>query len=441
MYTKANKILLFIGMALLLALQTPLFAQFNISNPYSRYGIGNTNMGINQYNLPMGGVGYALAKNNIVNPMNAASYFAVDSQSFVFNMGFDMSWRNLSSSNQSSDAFVASITNISVAFPIFKRLKIGLSLMPLTDIDYSAQDTIFGEINHVKTFTGSGGIDRFVLGLSYQPLKTKTDNLVVGANISYYFGNVYRLTSLNFLKSIPNSNGRYSDTTGFYNDATETDYDVSSFGFDFGVQYFHAISENDIFGIGAVFNPSYKLHTTKKQIYYTYYTYTTQDYIQDTLSNYEKDADIKMPMQFGVGLSYEKRNKLFADIDFTYSKWSQFDFDGQTEEGSMKDAWRLNAGLEFIPSYAGSAYYQKIKYRLGGHYNQGYIFLRDKRISDIGISFGMGLPIKKLGTNVNFSFEYGKLGSKNNGLIKEDYFRIGISISAKDRWFVKRKYQ
>ena len=75
MYTKANKILLFIGMALLLALQTPLFAQFNISNPYSRYGIGNTNMGINQYNASMGGVGYALAKNNIVNEANIRYLF------------------------------------------------------------------------------------------------------------------------------------------------------------------------------------------------------------------------------------------------------------------------------------------------------------------------------------------------------------------------------
>ena len=58
-----------------------------------------------------------------------------------------------------------------------------------------------------------------------------------------------------------------------------------------------------------------------------------------------------------------------------------------------------------------------------------------------GVALGFGLPIKKQGTQVNLFLEYGKHGTKEQNLIREDYFKVGISVSAKDVWFFKRKYQ
>lgn len=434
-----SKILSIAIFAVILLSLTTANAQYSVSSPYSRFGIGYNSSGTNQTMMSMGAIGYAFARDNEVNMLNAASFSAINMQSFVFNMGFDMTKRNLSNSNRSANAFIANITNISFAFPILDRLKIGLSLMPVTDIDYLGSDTLLSNINHVKTFEGSGGIDRFTLGIAYQPLKTPTDNLSIGANISYYFGNIYRSSSLEFL-SQRDSTGKLSDTIGFFDNRTETNYNVSSFGIDFGVQYFHTLPNSDIIGLGLVFTPKYKLHTDKKQMFYTYYTYGAQQYIQDTLQYSESDVDITMPMKLGFGLSYNKPNKLFAEVDFTFTQWSDFEFELQTKN-SLKDNWKINAGLEYIPNVASAMYYNKMAYRLGFHYDNGYIFLQDKRISDIGISFGVALPIKKLGTKVNLGIEYGKQGTMDNNLIKENYFRIGISLSAKDRWFVKRKYQ
>ena len=63
------------------------------------------------------------------------------------------------------------------------------------------------------------------------------------------------------------------------------------------------------------------------------------------------------------------------------------------------------------------------------------------RINQYGISCGFGFPIKKSNTMINLSLEYIKRGTTQNDLIQEDYFRLGLSFSAKDLWFFKRKYQ
>ena len=97
-------------------------------------------------------------------------------------------------------------------------------------------------------------------------------------------------------------------------------------------------------------------------------------------------------------------------------------------------------GGEFIPNLYGT-YFEQFSYRAGINYDNGYVYLKDKRISKLGLSVGLSLPVKKLGTNINLSFEYGKLGTTDNGLIKESYYSLGLSITAKDRWFVKRKYR
>ncbi len=414
-------------------------AQYDVSSPYSRFGIGYTNSGKNQSMVSMGGIGYAFARNNEVNITNAASLFAIDKQTFVFNMGFDFTFRNIANAKTSSNAVVGAINNISLAFPILDRLKVGLALSPVTDINYLGSDTLFSSINSVKTFEGNGGLDRFVLALAYQPLKTKTDNLSIGASASYYFGNIYRASTLQFLTQ-KDSLGHVRDTAGFLDNRTETNFDVSSFGVDFGVQYFHTFGNEDILGFGLTFTPKYKLSADRRQMFYTFYTDGGITYLQDTLQYKEDDANITMPMKLGFGLSYNRPNKLFAEADFTFTKWSDFEFELQNKN-SLKDNWQFNIGAEYIPNIASAAYFRRVAYRFGFRYDNGYIFLQDKRINDMAVSVGLAIPIKQIGTRVNLSFEYGRQGTTDNNLIKENYFKIGLSLSARDRWFVKRKYQ
>ncbi len=64
-----------------------LSAQNTISSPYTKYGIGEMNLYTNAINASMGGVGYAMRRNNMVNFKNPASYSDVDTTSFDYDIG------------------------------------------------------------------------------------------------------------------------------------------------------------------------------------------------------------------------------------------------------------------------------------------------------------------------------------------------------------------
>ena len=63
-------------------------AQNTVSSPYSKYGIGDDVNFTNTINASMGGIYNGLRRNNFVNYRNPASFSAIDTQSFVFDIGF-----------------------------------------------------------------------------------------------------------------------------------------------------------------------------------------------------------------------------------------------------------------------------------------------------------------------------------------------------------------
>ena len=87
-----NKHTLIIALVLFAtSLLQPAIAQDGLNVPFSQYGIGLTDM---PYNMPrafgMGGTVYSRSSRNTVNPFNPASYAAVESESFVFDIGINI---------------------------------------------------------------------------------------------------------------------------------------------------------------------------------------------------------------------------------------------------------------------------------------------------------------------------------------------------------------
>jgi hypothetical protein len=87
-----------------------------------------------------------------------------------------------------------------------------------------------------------------------------------------------------------------------------------------------------------------------------------------------------------------------------------------------------------------------VTYRAGFRYENLGFKVQNQSITDIGINFGLGIPLKRSSSafvnfsNINVNFEYGQRGTRNANLIKEDYFSMSLSISFNDKWFEKRKY-
>jgi hypothetical protein len=108
---------------------------------------------------------------------------------------------------------------------------------------------------------------------------------------------------------------------------------------------------------------------------------------------------------------------------------------------SLKDSWKASAGIQWTPNdRAAKSYFKIMQYRIGFHYEKGFLHLNGKDIDDMGVSAGLALPIRKAGTVLHFTFEAGKRGTIEKELIQEKYLKFTFGFTINDRWFVKPKY-
>ena len=63
----------------------------NVTTPYSMYGYGILGDNATSMQRQMGGVGFAMNNGRQINAMNPASYAAIDSLTFLFDLGADVS--------------------------------------------------------------------------------------------------------------------------------------------------------------------------------------------------------------------------------------------------------------------------------------------------------------------------------------------------------------
>lgn len=70
-----------------LAFSIGIYAQSGTNSPYSQYGLGVLSDQTSGFNRGMNGVGLGFREHNQVNFINPASYSAVDSLSFIFDVG------------------------------------------------------------------------------------------------------------------------------------------------------------------------------------------------------------------------------------------------------------------------------------------------------------------------------------------------------------------
>src|SRR5574344_2731911 len=124
--------------AICLLFASTLQAQTNLSSPYSRYGIGNTNLFNNAVHNAMGNVGLTYRTNNSVNYLNPASYTATDTTSLIFDMGFYTAWINQKEGSFTSSGNNTSLSHIMMAFPIGQKIGMAIGIMPFSDVNFSS---------------------------------------------------------------------------------------------------------------------------------------------------------------------------------------------------------------------------------------------------------------------------------------------------------------
>jgi hypothetical protein len=82
-----------------------------------------------------------------------------------------------------------------------------------------------------------------------------------------------------------------------------------------------------------------------------------------------------------------------------------------------------------------------VRYRMGASMAEAYTKVNEQPYSEIGVSLGVGMPLKNSKSILNFVVEYGTRGTVNQNLVREDYLKIGLGLSVNENWFFKRKFE
>lgn len=402
----------------------------NISTPYSMYGYGILGDYATSMQRQMGGVGYALRSGRQINVMNPASYAAIDSLTFLFDIGADLSliWRKDGAAKEHSTG--GGLDYITMQFPISKYFGGSVGMLPVSGVGYAFGNEI---ISGTSENQGSGGINMAYLGFA-----GKYKGASLGFNISYNFGNI-----VNDIYGYPVTGGQT---------LTEHVMQVRDWDINIGAQYGIALTKNDRLTLGVTYAPKKTLLgktwvTTQE---------TSRESTPDTIAYSNLKKNFYMPNRVGAGISFthERASRLTVELDFSYQQWSKASYPAlytlpdperpsqpsavAFEAMKFNDRYRYAAGAEFVPKLRGS-YMQRVAYRLGAYYCDDYLNIGGNKVREIGVTCGLGFHTPQDKTIINLGFEWKQRQAHPIALVKENYFNITLGINFNELWFYQRK--
>lgn len=414
---KIYRLISLVAVAVVMNLITPTVSGQDTRSPYSKFGYGLLNDNATAAQRQMGGVGYAMSSGRQINVMNPASYAAIDTLTFLFDMGLDMTFINSRDGEEKFSDKGGGLDYLTMQFPIGRRLGMSLSLLPYSSVGYSFGSEIE---NGSSTHQGTGGLNQLNLGISGRVWR----GFSLGANVGYLFGTIY-----NDAYAIVSS----SDQSLFENVMEVRDYHLQ-----FGAQYTQPIGRRHRVTAGVVYSPAKTLlgHTWMQQ----YANISSSSVVADTLYFMSLKGKYGLPDTWGAGLSYEYEGRIFAEVDFTYQPWSKAKYTATEfmSETKLADRYRVGVGFSFMPRYRGR-YIQRIAWRAGAYYNRDYMMVRGNNVRDFGITCGVGIPAPSGKTIVNLGFEYINRQATPQPLLKENYFNITLGINFNQTWFFQNK--
>ncbi len=405
-------------------------------SPYSIYGIGDISKEGTAYNKSMGGTGIANRNRKFINYMNPAAVTARDTLSFMADFGLVQKNTLYRQGDLRSANNTFNIYNFIMSFPIYKSSAFMVGITPYSDVGYDfssieKDDNIIGN-------TGNISYSSYGLGSVYQAFigagATFWRNFSVGAEMIYYFGNIDKVTNMNY-----SDNSYRSVNSG--NDLTLNGITGKA-----GLQYEQNLG-NDV---SVIVGATYKLGTKMKG-FATDFRYANQVSMTDTL-RYNVDtlaaSGVRFGDELGVGISIRKGETWSAEFNYFRSDWSKSGFDkatgfavsgGSTFSSTVSQSFR--AGFEIVPNRNDVRYYfNTCSYRIGAYYDQSYYKLDGNNVNSMGITLGITLPVFRWYNGISLGVDLGQRSSTKNNMIRERYATFVIGFNIHDIWFRKVQY-
>jgi hypothetical protein len=448
----------FIGLFCFIA---PLKAQIN--SPFSRYGVGNEIFNSqNAANQGMGGLTAAYTPNmngtfgQSINFNNPASYGGIYMTTFDIglNLSNNILKRTTPAGKEKSTYLIPNY--IVVGVPLSKAKKIGFAfgLRPLTQINYSVDafdfDAKIGDSVYTN-YKGEGGINQAFLGVG-----KSWKYFSIGMNTGYNLGR----KKIDIVKAILFN----SDSTNFYQSLSSTNTSFGGAFLNLGVQGEFPLSSSTnsvtkdkteyALSYGGTYNLDQRL-SGKQDVLRSNGNFTGEQGTAVDTALFQKDirGKVELPSSFTAGIALHKKittvrgnfDQWVIGIELNQSNWKDgYKFYGATDQ--VRNATMFRAGAQLTPNpFTFESYWSTVTYRFGLFSGNDYININNNGLKVIGLSMGLGLPIRKYRsydyqfTLLNLALQMGRRGESASNF-RENFVQFTVGYSLSDVWFNKRKY-
>jgi hypothetical protein len=420
----------------------------NAYSPYTFYGLGYPNYTGGTVFSSMGGasIGYRSEFELKVNTTNPASLGNIPQKSFYFDIGMTgtnvylSQYGNDNSGNsllRKSSYNTFNLSNITLAFPLTKKLAMSLNVAPYSAVGYrikreETDKDVLANLGAVTyCYLGEGDVNEAKASIGWEPVKW----LSIGAEAIYLWGNIDR-TYQTLIRPYTGS-GSYNNEKNSFTGTTNEQ--MSRIFAGAGLQITPLNKEKTRLTIGATYRMGGKLGSTVTDYIPSGNIYN--DVVRmDTLPSLTY-----MPQTIGVGF-YLHRPKFSRGADYVYQDWARNNTFDADNDVAYINTNTFKFGAQFTPNrYDIRNFFKRNTYRVGFRYNDYYLQMKGQKMNEKAVTVGIEIPFKMMTvSSVNIGLELGQRGTLQSNLIKENYFKVNVGVMLfgrdYDYWFEKYKY-
>jgi len=417
--------------ALFCGFSTGLLAQIaNFGSPYARFGMGEFQPNEGSAFGGCGGMQAALAHPLWINTENPASL----GQGALTRMelGTQARFSFLKTKDQGLLKSNINLNHLALAIPVGKTMGTALSFTPLalTNYDVTGEGRVDpggGQTPYRvdEYYTGRGGFNRLAWAWGWQ------------INPRWRVG--YAANAL-FGKSIREFRRVFPDSIQAFNVRVQDQWSVLDLYHQLGLQFQPGQPKQiwrGTWGLSLRLPVEAAMNQTRLAERFTLIAGNPR--VRDTVySSSAVPGSMSVPLKVSLGYWVEKEGKAGTGLEFNYEPLSRWRIMGAAD--SLQDQWTLRWGGYRLVNPGGATSGRALILRAGWRYSPGSLRLRDQSIPEAGLHLGLGIPLRRSASVLNFGLEAGRWGTLKNGLLREDFVRFNLSLNLNDRWFIRRVY-
>ena len=401
------------------------YGQKQQASPYSFFGIGNNFLSKTVEENTMGSTGTALSTPGSLNFSNPAALSGLLFTTYA--VGAINTVNQLTDQTSVQKNSVFSLSYLSLGVPLGSKGGLTAGIRARTGVGY----TFYGQDNSnnlvkSQTYEGSGGASSLFVGGGYQVFK----GLSVGLEAAFVFGSIEHVVT-------------ESQEGVTYDTQEKANSDLRGVESKIGLFYTTMLSKTKSFNAGLTVSNESAIKVTETSVFSKGFYSNNLNIPKESLTPVSVSGTAVTPFNTTVAVAYGKRSVWQTSLEYSFNKAQYYTGEtlvNNTRGVDYKDYSRISFGGYYIPKFNSlTSYFQRVVYRYGVKYENTGMEFSGVPLTDLGMSFGVGLPLGKGLTHLNVGFELGVKGEVSDALVEEKYFNVRMSMSLGDKWFRKRR--